>query len=107
MTHRITARSGIAALAVAGLAAVTACSSSSSSSSSAAAPASSSASAAAASSGANPLSGGGASGTVVIGSANFPENEVLAVLVLALFAVLNRLVVPAGLRAQAKLGRTE
>jgi osmoprotectant transport system permease protein len=32
---------------------------------------------------------------------------VLAVLVLALFAVLNRLVVPAGLRAQAKLGRTE
>ena len=31
----------------------------------------------------------------------------LAVLVLALFAVLNRLVVPAGLRGQAKLGRTE
>ncbi|MGH3268768.1 MAG: ABC transporter permease [Trebonia sp.] len=31
----------------------------------------------------------------------------LAVLVLALFAVLSRLVVPAGLRAQAKLGRTE
>ena len=80
MTHRITARSGIAALAVAGLAAVTACSSSSSSSSSSAASAaaSTSASAAASSSGANPLSGGGASGTVVIGSANFPENEVLA-----------------------------
>jgi osmoprotectant transport system permease protein len=32
---------------------------------------------------------------------------VLAVLVLALFAVLSRLVVPAGLRSQGKLGRTE
>ena len=32
---------------------------------------------------------------------------ILAVLVLALFAVLNRLVVPAGLRSQAKSGRTE
>jgi osmoprotectant transport system permease protein len=32
---------------------------------------------------------------------------VLAVLVLALFAVLSRLVVPAGLRGQGKLGRTE
>jgi len=32
---------------------------------------------------------------------------VLAVLVLALFAGLSRLLVPAGLRAQAKLGRTE
>jgi ABC-type proline/glycine betaine transport system permease subunit len=31
----------------------------------------------------------------------------LAVLVLALFAVLNRLVVPVGLRKQAELGRTE
>ena len=80
MTIKFSARSGIAALAVAGVAAVSACSSSSSSSSSSAASAaaSTSASAAAASSGANPLSGGGASGTVVIGSANFPENEVLA-----------------------------
>jgi osmoprotectant transport system substrate-binding protein len=79
MTIKISARSGIAALAVAGIAAVSACSSSSSSSSSAAAAApSTSASAAASSSGANPLSGGAASGTVVIGSANFPENEVLA-----------------------------
>ena len=76
MTHRITARSGVAALAVAGLAALAACSSSSSSSSSA--PAATSASAAASSSGANPLSGGGSSGSVVVGSANFPENEVLA-----------------------------
>jgi osmoprotectant transport system substrate-binding protein len=76
MTFRITASSGIAALAVAGLAAVTACSSSSSSSSSA--PASASASAAPSSSGSNPLSGGASSGSVVIGSANFPENEVLA-----------------------------
>jgi len=32
---------------------------------------------------------------------------VLAVLVLALFALLSRLVVPAGLRGQSKLGRTE
>src|SRR5882724_12118027 len=76
MTIRITATSGIAALAVAGLAAVTACSSSSSSSSSStvtgASPTSPSSSAS------NPLSGGAASGSVVIGSANFPENEVLA-----------------------------
>jgi osmoprotectant transport system substrate-binding protein len=83
MTFRITAASGIAALAVAGIATVTACSSSSSASSSA--PASTSASAASASpsaassiSGSNPLSGGGSSGSVVVGSANFPENEVLA-----------------------------
>ncbi len=79
MTIKISARSGVAALAVAGVAAVSACSSGSSSSgSSAAAAASTSASAAASSSAANPLSGGGASGAVVIGSANFPENEVLA-----------------------------
>ena len=77
MKHRISAASGIAALAVIGLTAVTACSSSSSSSSSSAAAASSST--ASASSGSNPLSGGSASsGAVVIGSANFPENEVLA-----------------------------
>jgi osmoprotectant transport system substrate-binding protein len=76
MTHRITAASGIAALAVAGLAAVTACSSGSSASSSA--PASTSPSAASSSSGSNPLSGSGSSGSVVVGSANFPENEVLA-----------------------------
>ena len=76
MTTRITATSGIAALAVIGLAAVSACSSSSSTSSSPAA--SSSASASSSSSGSNPLSGGTSSGSVVIGSANFPENEVLA-----------------------------
>ena len=76
MTIRITATSGIAALAVIGLATVTACASSSSSSSSStvtgASPTSPSSSAS------NPLSGGGASGSVVVGSANFPENEVLA-----------------------------
>jgi osmoprotectant transport system substrate-binding protein len=81
MTIRIVATSGLAALAAIGLAAVTACSSSSSSSSSSA-PASSAAAAstsATASSGAsNPLGGGAASGSVVIGSANFPENELLA-----------------------------
>jgi osmoprotectant transport system substrate-binding protein len=75
MTHRITARSGAAALAVIGLAALAACSSSSSSSSSSTPAATTSASA---SSGSNPLSGGGSSGSVIIGSANFPENEVLA-----------------------------
>jgi osmoprotectant transport system substrate-binding protein len=78
MTYKISAVSGIAALAVIGLTAVSACSSSSSSSSSSAA-SGTSASASASSSGSNPLSGGsGGSGTVVIGSANFPENEVLA-----------------------------
>ena len=40
--------------------------------------ASSSASAPASSASSNPLSGGGSSGSVVVGSANFPENEVLA-----------------------------
>ena len=78
MTFKITATGGIAALAVVGLAAVSACSSSSSSSSSSAATASASASASSSSSGSNPLGGGSASGTVVVGSANFPENEVLA-----------------------------
>jgi len=83
MTHRITARSGAAALAVIGLAALAACSSSSSSSSSSTPAATTSATTSAsastsASSGSNPLSGGGSSGSVVIGSANFPENEVLA-----------------------------
>ena len=76
MTIRITATSGIAALAVIGLAAVTACSSSSSSSSSSTVTGASATSASSSSS--NPLSGGGSSGSVVIGSANFPENEVLA-----------------------------
>ncbi len=76
MTFRISATSGVAALAVIGLAALTACSSSSSSSSTAPA---ASGSASSSSAGSNPLSGGsGGSGTVVIGSANFPENEVLA-----------------------------
>jgi osmoprotectant transport system substrate-binding protein len=75
MTIKISAKSGIAALAVVGIAAVTACSSSSSSSTSTPAGAGSSSSA---SSGSNPLSGSTSSGSVVIGSANFPENEVLA-----------------------------
>src|SRR6201996_1317035 len=77
MTIRITAKSGIAALAVVGVATVAACSSSSSSSSSSAA-SSAGASSAASSSGSNPLGGGAASGTVVVGSANFPENEAIA-----------------------------
>ena len=77
MTYRIAATSGVAALAVIGLAAVTACSSSSSSTPSAPASTGAASASASASGGAsNPLSGG--SGSVVIGSANFPENEVLA-----------------------------
>jgi len=78
MTYRISATSGIAALAVIGLAAVTACSSSSSSSPAASGTTGSAAASSSASGGSNPLSGGGSSGQVVIGSANFPENEVLA-----------------------------
>src|ERR1700743_1507100 len=75
MTVKISAKSGIAALAVVGIATVTACSSASSSSSPAA---STSASSASSSAGSNPLGGGTSSGTVIVGSANFPENEVLA-----------------------------
>jgi osmoprotectant transport system substrate-binding protein len=73
MPIRTAATAGLAA--VAALAAVTACSSSSSSSSTSA---SGSTAPAAASSSSNPLSSGAAAGTVVVGSANFPENEVLA-----------------------------
>jgi osmoprotectant transport system substrate-binding protein len=60
MLTRTAATGAMAALTAVALAAVAACSSSSSGSSS------------------NPLSRGGASGTVVVGSANFPENELLA-----------------------------
>ena len=74
MTIKISAKSGIAALAVVGIATVAACSSSSSTPSAPAASGSSSSS----SGGSNPLGGGAASGSVVVGSANFPENEVLA-----------------------------
>ena len=77
MTIKISAKSGIAALAVVGIASVAACSSSSSPSTSAAS-GSSPAAGSSASSGSNPLGGGGSSGSVVVGSANFPENEVLA-----------------------------
>jgi osmoprotectant transport system substrate-binding protein len=76
MTIKISAKSGIAALVVVGIASVAACSSSSSSNT--AAPAASGSSSPAASTGANPLGGGSSSGSVVVGSANFPENEVLA-----------------------------
>ena len=72
MRTRTAATGGMAAIAAITLAAVAACSSSSSSSTS-----SPSASASGTSS-SNPLSPGGGSGSVVIGSANFPENELLA-----------------------------
>jgi osmoprotectant transport system substrate-binding protein len=75
MTMKISAKSGIAALAVVGIASVTACASGGSSSAST--PAASGSSSPAASSNANPL-GGSSSGSVIVGSANFPENEVLA-----------------------------
>ena len=78
MLTRRAATGGIAAVAAVALAAVAACSSSSSSSSGSSAAASASASASASSSSSNPLSQGGAAGSVVVGSANFPENELLA-----------------------------
>ena len=79
MVTRIATATGMAAVTAIALAAVAGCSSSSSSSSSAPSSAAASASTSAtASSGSNPLSGGGASGSVVVGSANFPESELLA-----------------------------
>ena len=72
MRTRSAVTGGIAALTALSLAAVTACSSSSSSSSGA------SPGASATGSSSNPLSQGGAAGTVVVGSANFPEDELLA-----------------------------
>jgi len=77
MVTRIATATGMAAVTAIALAAVAGCSSSSSSSSSAPSSAAASASASA-SSAANPLSGGSASGSVVVGSANFPESELLA-----------------------------
>lgn len=69
MLTRTGANRAMAALAAVALAAVAACSSSSSSSGSAGA---------SSSSGNNPLSQGGGSGAIVVGSANFPEDELLA-----------------------------
>ncbi len=78
MPIRTAATAGLATFSVVALAAVTACSSSSSSSSTSVSSPASTAASSAASSASNPLSSGAASGSVVIGSANFPENEVLA-----------------------------
>jgi osmoprotectant transport system substrate-binding protein len=76
----------VAAVAVIAVAAVAACSSGSGSSSSSST-SSPSPSASATSSSSNPLSQGGGSGTVVVGSANFPESELLAeIYILALQA---------------------
>jgi len=77
MVTRIATATGMAAVTAIALAAVAGCSSSSSSSSSAPSSAAASASTSA-SSASNPLSGGSASGSVVVGSANFPESELLA-----------------------------
>jgi osmoprotectant transport system substrate-binding protein len=68
-------RTGLAAVAAIAVAAVAACSSGTTSSNSSP---SSSPSASATTSSGNPLSQGGASGSVVVGSANFPESELLA-----------------------------
>src|ERR1700691_1088127 len=85
MITRIATASGMAVVTAIALAAVTACSSSSSSSSSAAVSASASATASSSSSSSSPLSAGGSSDSVIVGSANFPESELLAeVYVLAL-----------------------
>jgi osmoprotectant transport system substrate-binding protein len=90
MTIKITAKAAVAAVAVIGLSAVVACSSSSSTTPTGAA------SGTAASNGSNPLAGGNASGSVVVGSANFAEDETLAeIYVLALRK--------AGVNATAKL----
>jgi osmoprotectant transport system substrate-binding protein len=80
MVTRIATATGMAAVTAIALAAVAGCSSSSSSSSSAPSSAAASASTStSASSASNPLSGGsGSSGSVVVGSANFPESELLA-----------------------------
>src|ERR1700727_2209955 len=82
MVTRIATATGMAAVTAIALAAVAGCSSSSSSSSSAPSstgPSASASTSASASSGSNPLSGGsGSSGSVVVGSANFPESELLA-----------------------------
>jgi osmoprotectant transport system substrate-binding protein len=67
MRTRSRATWGLAAVALAAVATVSACSSSSSSSSSASG-----------SSGSNPLTSGASGASVVIGSANFPEDELLA-----------------------------
>jgi osmoprotectant transport system substrate-binding protein len=77
-------RTGLAAVAAVAAVAVAACSSGSGSSSSSS---TTSPSATTSSSSSNPLSQGGGSGTVVVGSANFPESELLAeVYILALQA---------------------
>ena len=73
MPLRTGATYGLAVLAAVAVAAVSACGSSSSSSTTA-----SSAASPAASAGANPLAPAASSGSVVVGSANFPEDELLA-----------------------------
>jgi osmoprotectant transport system substrate-binding protein len=78
MPIRTAATAGLAAVMVVGLAAVTACSSSSSSSSTSASSPASTAGSPTATGNSNPLSSSPASGAVVVGSANFPENELLA-----------------------------
>jgi osmoprotectant transport system substrate-binding protein len=83
-------RTGLAAVAAIAVVSVAACSSSSSPSTTPSASSTSS------SSGSNPLTSGAAKGSVVVGSANFPENELLAeVYILGLQAK--------GIKATAKL----
>jgi osmoprotectant transport system substrate-binding protein len=85
MLTRTTTVSGLAALTTVALAAVTACSSSSSTTTTAPTSSAAATTTSAAPASSNPLAPGGASGSVVVGSANFPESELLAeVYVLAL-----------------------
>ncbi len=74
MLIRTTTVNGMAALTAIALVAVTACSSGSSTASGGSTPTASASSSA----GSNPLAPGSASGSVVVGSANFPESELLA-----------------------------
>ncbi|HEX4831775.1 MAG TPA: ABC transporter substrate-binding protein [Trebonia sp.] len=76
----------VAALAVAAVAAISACGSSSSSSSAGGSPSGSSSSSSSGAGGGNPLAPS-STGSVVVGSANFPENELIAeIYILALQA---------------------
>ena len=73
MSTRTTTSAGLAALTAVALAAAAGCGSSSSTSGATTSP-----SVSASSASSNPLAPGAASGTVVVGSANFPESELLA-----------------------------
>ena len=96
MLTRTTTVSGLAALTAVALAAVTACASSSSTTTASAPTTSTSSSPSASATSSNPLAQGGGSGSIVVGSANFPESELLAEVYV--IALQNK-----GIKATAKL----